>query len=263
MDLGLKGKVAIVAAASKGMGRASARGLAAEGARVAICSRSVDDLRNTAEAIRAETGAEVLAIPTDVGKPDEIRTLVARTMEAFGGVDILVTNSGGPPPGLFDRFTDADFQTAFEVNLLSVVRMIREVLPHMRCRRWGRIINIQSTSIKQPIDGLLLSNAIRPGVQGLTRSLVNEISRDGITINTVCPGRILTDRLRSGLAGRAKAAGVNYEEFVRQEEASVPTGRFGEPEDIAHVVVFLASERASYVTGVAIQVDGGLVRGLY
>ena len=262
MELGLRGKAAIVAAASKGLGRACARGLAAEGVRVAICARSADELARTADAIRAETGAEVLAVPTDVRKPEEIRVLVARTADAFGGVDILVTNAGGPPPGLFDQMTDADWQGAFELNLLSTVRMIRETLPHMRRRRWGRIVNIQSSSIKQPIDGLLLSNAIRPGVAGLTRSLVNEVSRDGITINTVCPGRILTDRSRSFLEHRATAAGVPFEEFVRQDEASIPVGRIGQPEDIAHVVVFLASERASYVTGVAIQVDGGMVRGL-
>jgi len=263
MDLGLKGKAVIVAAASKGIGRACARGLAAEGARVAICARSADELSRTAEAIHAETGAEVLALPTDVRKPDEIRALVARTVEAFGGVDVLVANAGGPPAGHFGQFTDADFQAAFELNLLSTVRLIREVLPHMRRAGWGRIINIQSTSIKQPIEGLLLSNAIRPGVAGLVRSLVDEISRQGITINTVCPGRILTDRLRYGLDTRAKLAHVPYEEFVRQETESIPVGRFGQPEDVANVVVFLASERASYVTGASIQVDGGTVRGLF
>ncbi len=262
MDLGLQGKAAIVAAASKGIGRACARGLAAEGARVAICARSADELRRTADAIRAETGAEVLAIPTDVVKPEEIRALVARTAEAFGGVDILVTNAGGPRPGLFGDMSDADFQTAFELNLLSTVRMVREVLPHMRRRGWGRIVNIQSTSIRQPIDGLLLSNAIRPGVQGLTRSLVQEVSREGITINTVCPGRILTDRSRSFLESRAKSAGIPYEEFVKQDAVSIPVGRIGQPEEVANMVVFLASERAAYVTGVAVQVDGGLVRGL-
>ncbi|MBI3456533.1 MAG: SDR family oxidoreductase [Candidatus Rokubacteria bacterium] len=262
MDLGLKGRAAIVAAASKGIGRACARGLAAEGARVAICARSADELAKTGEAIRAETGTEVLAIPADVRKAEDIHAVVARTVDAFGRVDVLVTNAGGPPPGLFDQMTDADFQAAFELNLLSTIRMIREVLPHMRRRRWGRIINIQSTSIKQPIDGLLLSNAIRPGVAGLTRSLVNEVSRDGITVNTICPGRILTDRSRSFLESRAKAAGVPFEEFVKQDTASIPVGRIGQPEEVASAVVFLASERASYVTGVALQVDGGLVRGL-
>jgi 3-oxoacyl-[acyl-carrier protein] reductase len=263
MDLGLNGKAAIVAAASKGIGRACARVLAAEGARVVICARSADEVQKTAEAIRGDTGGEVLAVPTDVRQPDAIRALVARTVEAFGGVDVLVTNAGGPPPGLFDQMTDADWQGAFELNLLSTVRMIREVLPHMRRRRWGRIVNIQSTSIRQPIDGLLLSNAIRPGVAGLTRSLVQEVSRDGITVNTVCPGRILTDRSRSFLESRAKAAGMPYEEYARQDVASIPIGRIGQPEEIAHVVAFLASERASYVTGVALQVDGGLVRGLF
>jgi 3-oxoacyl-[acyl-carrier protein] reductase len=262
MELGLAGKAAIVAAASKGIGRACARGLAAEGARVVICARSADELDQTAAAIRAETGADVLAVPTDVRKPEEIQALVARTVQAFGGVDVLVTNAGGPRPGLFGELTDADFQAAFELNLLSTVRMIREALPHMRRRRWGRIVNIQSTSIKQPIDGLLLSNAIRPGVAGLTRSLLHEVSRDGVTINTVCPGRILTDRSRSFLEGRARAAGVPLEEFVKRDVESIPIGRMGQPEEVAHMVLFLASERASYVTGVTVPVDGGLVRGL-
>jgi 3-oxoacyl-[acyl-carrier protein] reductase len=262
MDLGLAHKVAIVAAASRGIGRASAGALAREGARVAICARSPAELEAAAAAIRAEGGSEVLAVPADVTSAEDVRRLVARTVEGFGGVDILVTNAGGPPPGLFDQATDADWQAAFELNLLSTVRMIREVLPHMRRRRWGRIINIQSTSIKQPIDGLLLSNGIRPGVAGLTRSLVHELSRDRITANTVCPGRIATERSRSFLESRARAAGVPLEEYARRDLASIPMGRMGDPEEIAHVVAFLASERASYVTGVTLQVDGGLVRGL-
>jgi 3-oxoacyl-[acyl-carrier protein] reductase len=262
MDLGLKGKSAIVAAASRGLGRAAARGLAGEGARVAICARSEDELAKTADAIRADTGAEVLAVPTDVLKPEAISNLVSRTVAAFGGVDILVTNAGGPPFGLFDQMTDADFQAAFELNLLSTVRMIREVLPHMRRRRWGRIVNIQSTSIKQPIEGLLLSNSIRPGVAGLSRSLVNEFGQEGITVNTVCPGRILTDRARGFLASRAKIAGLSVEEFVKQDTAAIPMKRMGEPDEVANMVVFLASERASYITGLTVQVDGGLVRNL-
>jgi 3-oxoacyl-[acyl-carrier protein] reductase len=263
MDLGLRGRTALVAAASKGIGRACARGLAAEGARVAICARSADDLRAAADAIRGETGTEVLPVPADVRDPEAIRALVARTAEAFGAIDVLVTNAGGPPPGLFADAADADFQAAFELTLLSTVRLIREVLPHMRRRRWGRIVNIQSTSIRQPIDGLLLSNAIRPGVAGLTRSLVNEVSRDGITVNTVCPGRIATDRSREYMESRARAAGLPYEAFVERDTAAIPLGRMGQPEEVAHVVAFLASERAAYVTGLAVPVDGGLVRGLY
>jgi 3-oxoacyl-[acyl-carrier protein] reductase len=263
MDLGLAGKVALVAAASKGIGRACARGLAAEGARVVVCARSRDELKRTADAIRKETSAEVLALPTDVRKAEEVTALVARTVEAFGSLDVLVTNAGGPAPGLFDEMSDDDFQAAFELNLLSTVRLIRAALPHMRRRGWGRIVNIQSTSIKQPIDGLLLSNAIRPGVAGLSRSLVNEVSRQGITINTVCPGRILTDRSRTFLESRARAAGVPFDDFVKQDTASIPAGRIGQPEEVASLVVFLASERAAYVTGVSVPVDGGLCRGLY
>jgi len=262
MDLGLKGRAALVAGASKGIGRACARALAGEGARVAICARSADELGRTAEAIRAETGGEVLAIPADVREPAEVRALVARTVQAFGTLEILVTNAGGPPPGLFDQMTDADWQAAFELNFLSTVRLVREALPHMRRQGWGRIINIQSTSVRQPIEGLVLSNGIRPGVAGLTRSLVNEVSRAGVTVNTVCPGRISTDRSRGYLESRAKAAGMSYEDYERREMASIPMGRMGQPEEIGYVVAFLASERASYLTGVALQVDGGLVRGL-
>lgn len=262
MELGLRGKAALVAGASKGIGRACALGLAAEGARVAICARTEADLKAAAEAIRARTGAEVLAVPADVTHDAEIKAAVAATVRAFGGLDILVTNAGGPPPGGFAELTDAALQAAFELNLLSTVRMIREAVPHMRARRWGRIINIQSTSIKQPIEGLLLSNAIRPGVAGLAKSLAGELGRDGITINTILPGRILTDRSRGVIEHRARQAGLPVEEFLQQETAAIPLGRIGEPEEVAHVVVFLASERASYVTGVTLQVDGGLVRGL-
>ena len=262
MDLGLKGKVAIVAAASKGMGKATAMGLAAEGARVAMCARTEADLIAAASEIREKTKAEVLAMPADVTRYPDIQRVVAKAMEAFGGVDILVANAGGPPPGGFDQMTDAEWQAAFELNLLSTIRFIREVLPHMRKQRWGRIINIQSSSVKQPIDGLILSNGIRPGVVGMSKTLATELGRDNILINTVCPGRILTDRLRSHMGGRAKQVGKTFEEFLPNVTADIPLGRIGSPEEFANVVVFLASERASYVTGVALQVDGGLVRGL-
>jgi 3-oxoacyl-[acyl-carrier protein] reductase len=173
-------------------------------------------------------------------------------------VDILVANAGGPPRGVFDELADEQWYGAFEVSLLSVVRLIREVLPSMRQRRWGRIITIQSSSVKQPIPGLDLSNAVRPGTAGLMKTLANDLGRDNILVNTVCPGRILTDRLLGG----ARQAGVSADEYARQVGVDVPLGRVGTPEEFANVVVFLASERASYVTGVAIQVDGGLIRGL-
>lgn len=258
MDLGLKGKAALVTAASKGMGRACALGLAAEGARVMMCARTPADLVGAADEVRARTGAEVQAMVADVTRAESVTALVARTRAVFGGVDILVANCGGPPRGGLWEMTDEHWYGAFDVSVLSVVRLIREVVPSMRERRWGRVLTIQSVSVKQPVEGLLLSNAVRPGVAGLVKTLAPELGRDNITINVLCPGRIMTDRFLSG----ARAAGLPTEEYVARSSAEIPLGRIGTPEEFASVVVFLASERASYVTGVALQVDGGLVRGL-
>jgi 3-oxoacyl-[acyl-carrier protein] reductase len=258
MDLGLRGKTALVTAASKGMGKACALGFAGEGARVAMCARTENDLRAAAEEVRSKTGAEVLAVPADVTRAADVERLVRQVNEQFGGVDILVANAGGPPRGRFDELTDEQWTAAFELSLLSVVRLVRAVLPTMRQRRWGRIVTIQSTSVKQPIDGLLLSNGVRPGVAGLMKTLAGEVGKDNILVNTVCPGRILTDRFLGG----AKGSGLSPEQYVARHSGDIPLGRVGTPEEFANVVVFLASERASYVTGVAIQVDGGVVRGL-
>ena len=258
MDLGLAGKTALVTASSKGMGKACALGLSAEGARVVMCARTERDLTAAADEVRARTGGEVLAMTADVTRADDVKALVSRARDAFGGVDVLVANAGGPPRGFFDELADEQWYGAFEVSLLSVVRLIREVLPDMRRRRWGRIVTIQSSSVKQPIAGLDLSNAVRPGTAGLMKTLASDLGRDNILVNTVCPGRILTDRLLGG----ARQAGVSPEAYAVQAGADVPLGRVGTPEEFANVVVFLASERASYVTGVALLVDGGLVRGL-
>jgi len=262
VDLGLTGKAALVAGASKGMGKACAMGLAAEGARVAICARTAGDLAAAAEEIWQKTGAEILAVPADLTRLENIRRVVQATVDAFAGLDILVNNTGGPPPGGFDQLTDEQWQSAFELTLLSSVRLIREALPHMRSRRWGRILNIQSSAVKEPIHGLILSNGIRPGVVGLSKSLAAELGKDNITINTICPGRILTDRLRSLMALRARQAGKSLDAYLPETTADIPLGRIGTPEEFASMVVFLASERASYVTGVTVQVDGGLIRGL-
>jgi 3-oxoacyl-[acyl-carrier protein] reductase len=258
MDLGLTGRVALVTAASKGMGKASAMGLAAEGARVVMCARTESDLKTAAEEIRAKTKADVLAVPADVTKKDDVTALVDRAVKTFGHVDILVANAGGPPRGYFEDMTDEQWQGAFDVSLLSVVRLVRGVLPSMKARRWGRILTIQSVSVKQPIPELLLSNAVRPGVAGMMKTLAGQLGKDGITVNTVCPGKIMTDRFLGG----QKISGLSREDYLARAVEDVPVGRIGTPEEFANVIVFLASERASYVTGVAVQVDGGLVRGL-
>jgi 3-oxoacyl-[acyl-carrier protein] reductase len=259
MDLGLTGRVALVTAASKGMGKASAMGLAAEGAKVVMCARTESDLKTAAEEIRAKTKAEVLAMPADVTKKDDVAALVDRAIKAFGHIDILVANAGGPPRGYFEDMTDEQWQGAFDVLLLSVVRLVRAVLPSMKARRWGRILTIQSVSVKQPIPELLLSNAVRPGVAGMMKTLAGQLGKDGITVNTVCPGKIMTDRFLGG----QKISGLSREEYLARAVEDVPIRRVGTPEEFANVIVFLASERASYVTGVSVQVDGGLVRGLF
>ena len=262
MDLGLKGKVAIVAASSKGMGRAAVEGFAAEGARVTMLARNESALRQAAEEIRRKFQAEVLAIPADVTKPEDIRRAVQATVDLWQVVNILVTNAGGPPAGTFDDVDDARWQGAFELTLLSAIRMIREVRPHMRRAGGGAIVNLQSTSVKAPIDNLILSNSIRSGVIGLAKSLSIELAKEGIRVNNVLPGPILTDRLRGMLGEHARRAGKTYEEMERLRQAEVPLGRLGNPEDVAGMIVFLASDRSRYVTGVTVQVDGGMVRSM-
>jgi 3-oxoacyl-[acyl-carrier protein] reductase len=258
MDLGLRGKVALVTAASKGMGKACARGLAAEGARVAMCARTEGDLKAAVDEVKAATGGEVIGIAADVTRLDQVHALVSRVKEALGAPDVLIANCGGPPRGYFDEFADEAWYGAVEVSLLSTVRLIREVLPGMRARRWGRILTIQSVSVKQPLPELLLSNAVRPGVAGMMKTLALQLGKENILVNTLCPGKIMTDRFLGGL----KASGLSREEYLAKNSEDVPVGRIGTPEEFASVAVFLASERASYVTGVSIQVDGGLVRGL-
>jgi 3-oxoacyl-[acyl-carrier protein] reductase len=197
-------------------------------------------------------------MPADVTRKEDVDNLVDRAMKTFGRVDILVANAGGPPRGYFEDMTDEQWQGAFDVSLLSVVRLVRGVLPSMKAHRWGRILTIQSVSVKQPIPELLLSNAVRPGVAGMMKTLAGQLGKDGITVNTVCPGKIMTDRFLGG----QKISGLSREEYLARAVEDVPVRRVGTPEEFANVVVFLASERASYVTGLAVQVDGGLVRGL-
>jgi 3-oxoacyl-[acyl-carrier protein] reductase len=263
MDLGLQDKVAIVMAASKGLGRACATALAAEGARVTIGARGAQVLEKTAQEIQQATRSRVLAVPTDVTRAEDVEAIVAATVREFGRIDILVNNAGGPPAGKFASLGDAHWQAAFELNLLSTVRLVRLVLPHMRTTGSGRIITIVSTSVKQPIDGLLLSNAIRSGVVGLAKTLSVELAPDNITVNNVCPGRILTDRLRQIYHINERVQqGVSEEAVLKEISQDVPLGRVGKPEELGAFVAFLASQQAAYITGTTIQVDGGLVRSL-
>jgi 3-oxoacyl-[acyl-carrier protein] reductase len=262
MNLGLKGKIAIVTASSRGIGRATAEILAAEGARITICARTAATVASAAEQIRGRTGAEVLALEADVTRAEDIERIVARTVEAYGTVNILVNNAGGPPAGTFDEVADDAWQAAFESTLLSVIRMTRAVLPHMRRAGGGAVINLQSTSVKVPLDNLILSNSIRTGVIGLAKSLSIELAKDGIRVNNVLPGAIMTDRQREMLVRQSARSGKSVEEVVRLREAAIPLGRFGDPEDLGNMIAFLASDRARYVTGVTVQVDGGLVRSL-
>ena len=230
MDLGLKGKVALVAASSKGLGKASALALAREGARVTICARTEADLAAAAGQIRDETGADVLAIPADLNSADGIHTVVVATAERFGGVDILVNNSGGPQRGKFADFTDADWRQAFEVVTLNFVRFVREVVPYMQAQQWGRIVGIQSMSVKQPVDGIDMSNGLRPGVAGLMKALMPDLAKDGITINLVLPGMFLTSRIIAG-AGRSpeedRALQAQLAPVARDHPARPPRGSHG------------------------------------
>lgn len=263
MNLGLKNKTAIVLAASRGLGRASAEALAAEGANVAIGARNKQTLEQTALQIQQESSNHVLAIPTDVTNAQEIENLIATTINTFGRIDILVNNAGGPPAGTFDTFDDAQWQAAFELNLLSTIRLIRQVLPHMRKAKGGRIINIVSTSVKQPIEGLLLSNAIRSGVVGLAKTLSTELASDNITVNNVCPGRILTDRMRQIYHVQEKIQqGMSEAAVLKDIAHDIPMGRLGDPSELGAFVAFLASQQAAYITGTTTQIDGGLVRSL-
>lgn len=263
VDFGLSGKTALVGGASRGIGRAVAMAFAIEGCNVAICARTPDALEATAEEIRQETGAQVLAQVCDMAEAEQIKSLIKETVAHFKRLDIVVNNAGGPPTGTFETLSDDYWQHALDQNLMSVVRTTREALPHLKRAGSGRVINITSVAVKQPIDMLMLSNAARLAVVGLAKTLSREVAAEGITVNNVCPGNIATERLISLIEQRASAMGASLEKAVSVEEARIPTGFLGQPEDVASLVVFLASEQARYINGTTIQVDGGSTTAVF
>lgn len=256
MDLGLAGKSAVVMAGSKGIGLATAKRLAAEGAQVTICARGEEALAKAAQEI-----GECEAIVADVTVTEDIDRVINAAKSRFGGVDILINNAGGPPPGAFEDLKDEAWQSAFELTLMSAIRSTRAVLPGMKEKRWGRIVNISSYGVKQPVPGLTLSNTIRMAVLGWAKTLSQQIAPDNITVNTVCPGWTRTARALGMVEKLAKENGISMEEQEQAMAAGIPLRRVGEADEVGDLAVYFASERAAYITGTAVQVDGGITAG--
>ncbi|PKN04669.1 MAG: 3-oxoacyl-ACP reductase [Deltaproteobacteria bacterium HGW-Deltaproteobacteria-9] len=262
MDLGLKNKVALVAGGSMGLGKAVAMMLSQEGARVAIGALDDACLPEAVEEISRATGGDVIAIAADVSKVEEAKRFVQKALAHFGTLDILINNAGGPPSTTFLEIDDALWEYGFRLNLMSTIAMTREAVPVMKAKKWGRIINMTSISVKQPIDGLILSNTIRSGVIGLAKSLSNELAPFNITVNSVCPGYTLTDRVRSLAKTVSEKEKTTPEAIIKRWESTIPMGRLGTPEEFASLVAYLASESSGYITGAAIQIDGGWYKGV-
>ena len=262
MDLGLKGRVAIIGGGSKGLGRACADSLAQEGANLVICSRNAEELDQAAGEISQAFGVEVLAVPGDLSQLPDVEGLVKRTVDHFGRLDVLINNSGGTPAGRAADTTEDVRRQSIDMALMFFIRMSREAVPHMKERGWGRIVNILASSVYQPIDNLALSGATRMGVVAYAKSLADEVGRDNITVNNVCPGSILSDRMLSNVTSRANEMGISVEEALEERAKETALGRVGEPAELAHLVAFLASGKATYITGTTILVDGGLVRSV-
>jgi 3-oxoacyl-[acyl-carrier protein] reductase len=262
MDLGLRGKVALVAAASRGLGRAIAFELASEGATLILCARGAEDLEATRNDIATRTGVNVHAVAADLSDRTQIERVVTEAMTRFSQVDILVTNAGGPPAGLFETHSWDAWERAVNLTLRSAVELTRGVLPGMRARKWGRIINVTSIAAKQPVDNLILSNSIRSAVTGFARTLANEVATDGVTVNNILPGYTRTERVEQLADTTAKKEGLTRKDIVARFEKEIPMRRLGEPEEFAALAAFLASDRASYITGQSIAADGGWIKAL-
>jgi 3-oxoacyl-[acyl-carrier protein] reductase len=262
METGLRNRVAIVAASSQGIGRATAEALAAEGCRVAMCARNAAPLEGAAASIRKQYNVDVLSHALDVTNEEAVHGFVEAVASKFGGVDICVTNAGGPPAKGFLAASVEEWRKAIDSNFLSTVYFAREVIPHMQKKRWGRIITITSITTKQPVSDLVLSNAVRAGVVGLVKSLANEFGKDGILVNNVGPGFTATDRLKELAKARSAASGKSQQEIFDEWAVDAAQKRIGEPREVADTIVWLASERASFITGQTILVDGGAYKGL-
>jgi 3-oxoacyl-[acyl-carrier protein] reductase len=263
MDLGIHGKVALVAGASRGLGRAIAKELAAEGATLVLCARGEDRLREAGDAINRAHGTAVTLVSADLSRAEEARRVVEAGLRDHGRIDILVTNAGGPPHGPFESHGPEAWEAAVNLTLRSAVELTRAVLPGMKQRRWGRIVNVTSMAVKQPVDGLILSNSLRAAVTGMARTLANETASHGITVNNVLPGYTRTDRVVDLAEAMAASAGTTPEAIVARWEEQTPARRLGEPNELAALVAFLVSERAGYMTAQSIAVDGGWIRGLF
>jgi 3-oxoacyl-[acyl-carrier protein] reductase len=258
MDLGIRGRVAMVAAGSKGLGKAIAEALVAEGARVSICARSAGPLAETAAALRA-AGGDVLALPIDVTSADDLARWHAATVDKLGAPSLVVTNTGGPPAGLFEELTEDAWRTGIDATLMNVVRMCRLVLPAMRAAKYGRIVHLTSFVAKQPMALLTISSTLRAGLSALTKTMATQVAADGITVNAILPGNFLTDRQVHLNELRAKQSGTTRAAWEERVVAGIPAGRFGRPEEFGDAVAFLLSERAAYITGTSLQIDGGLL----
>jgi 3-oxoacyl-[acyl-carrier protein] reductase len=259
MELGLNGKVAAVAAGSRGIGRQTALRLSEEGAAVSICARGQDDLMQTVD----DCQGPAVGIEADVSKDEDVDTFIQETVDAFEGIDVLVNSAGGPPPGGFEEASSEDFRDALNLNLMSTINLTKAALPYLKENEWGRIINITSVSAKEPLENLVLSNTARSGVLGAAKTLSKEVANSNVTVNSVLPGLTGTERLKNLTEDRAERQNIDYESAREASLEDVPMNRWAEPQEIADVITFLASERASYVTGTALQVDGGMINSLF